>query len=84
MFEQCRVGPGEHIVGTHAGCGVAAEARADVLVQEESVGISLAIGHQQQHPHETNVRCERHQQAFLNIGKTEFFFLLCVIQDYIH
>lgn len=62
--QQSRAGPGEHVFEAHAVWDVLAEALSDVLLKEISAGVSLAIRHQQQHPHESNVDCNKHISPF--------------------
>lgn len=64
VLQQSRAGPGEHVSKAHAVWNVLAEALSDVLLKEISIGVSLAVCHQQQHPHKTNVDCNKHIRAF--------------------
>lgn len=55
VAQQSCVRPVEHILNTHTVWDPFAEALSNVLGQKVSVGISLTIRHQQQHPHKSHV-----------------------------
>lgn len=61
--QQSCVGPGEDISEAHAVWDVPAEALTDVLLKEISIRVSLAVRHQQQHPHESDVNYNK-QESF--------------------
>lgn len=79
VAQQSCVCPVEHVLNTHTVRDPFAEALPNVLGQEVSVGVPLAVRHQEQHPHESHIGCITNKHLTLASYSGLYCFICCYV-----
>ena len=83
VAQQSRVCPVEHVLNAHTVWDPSTEALSNVAAQEVSVGVPLAVRHQEQHPHESHVGCNTNKDLTSASQAAELLPVLwCIKADF--